>query len=1277
MEKNLLKSILLTVSSLIVFFVVSTVFIMLTALTSKGQSETGVDNFRGVATIRIPLIDLKINEISDKVVLKYEAQSLKVTGNNGNIARGWSLDGEGSIERILKGLPDEKAPGGGDNRSGWMFQTNYTKPLNFTISDDNNDDTCTDEAANYAAIHNTFGYTNDSEPDWFVVNAPGLKCKLILDNTNKFRVIPEQDIKIEFINTDTPDPRFIITNSAGTKYTFTSTSKLTKHILYPNIPNSLFNREYEYYKTPLTYINTWYLDKITSPGNDYQGIEFTYREAGPMNTNYRKLTTSISTTFGQSIQIIRHPEEDFIYGFNINETTVNNHKITLNTAGFINKEALFLKSITETSGGCSSDIYQFEYYGCDLKPIFPTTSLPALDDARSDAWGNYYSEAGDGTRLYVYPTIGGFGGIYRPYEIPNYTAEYYNLGTGNRIVNEETLKVGVLSKITYPSGGSTAFEYESNSFWDPDGNAEIKGAGIRIKTRRDFDGINPDKPIVTSYTYNVPGQSRTSGTVQALPKSSFTTNSFYDTSNNTLLSESQIGALYPRNSADYWRHHSFAYERSENLGVQYEYVTVRKNTEGRTEYKYNIPSNFWSQDINNQGYLASTCNTPKNINSPLKKGYNQFPFAPKENKDYASALLLEEKSFSETNVPVKTVQYEYEDYYTNAPVIYGLAFDRIYENEMFCRYGIQVNAALLKKEKETIYDNSGGSRTVESSYDNSASGRQVRTKTVVNSDNSVLQSSYTYSGDFTLQPSDVTIDPFAEGLYLLNQKNMKNVVVEQLIKRKEPGATDFKVYEGQLSLFKKSPLNDIGALNNVPVLSEVKTLTAVTGLSGFNGLSVTNGLLTYHNNYRLRDKFEDFDNANVAQLITSGRNKKSTIYGFNRGVPIAEFYGAALKNIAFDGFDGSNRPFRLNNNDISTFVAGQVANGSILPIGDSFNSSLIKADGSSSYTISLWIKSANAATVNVLVNNLQVTSFNVSASDNYVFYQKQINVSGFPDNMSLKLTASQTVHVDEIVFCPSGVSYLISGYNFPYGKAAETTSSGKTMYYEYDSKGRPTYTRDGDRNIIKFNKYQNYATAPVALVPYFNIEGNTFITGNDCLIGVKYKWDFGDGTVVETFDKSITHQFAPGYNYTVTLTASHPEFGTTIHSNVYSEPMLVTVCAAGIVGKDVCGIEPSTYGDCSSAYPAPVQGAMLYVSNIVGCPGQSYSYEWEEFINGNWVATTSANSTTDHYDPGTHLGTRGYRCKVTSNSCGVVGYSNSIGVNYYQSQPNCPVPDEN
>ncbi len=71
-------------------------------------------------------------------------------------------------------------------------------------------------------------------------------------------------------------------------------------------------------------------------------------------------------------------------------------------------------------------------------------------------------------------------------------------GALNRAVNITYVKEGVLSRIDFPTGGYTLFDYESNQYLN--GSTATLTGGLRVKTITSYDGSG-NLPILKTYKY--------------------------------------------------------------------------------------------------------------------------------------------------------------------------------------------------------------------------------------------------------------------------------------------------------------------------------------------------------------------------------------------------------------------------------------------------------------------------------------------------------------------------------------------------------------------------------------------------------------------------------------------------------------------------------------------------------------------------------------------------------------------------------------------------------
>ena len=120
----------------------------------------------------------------------------------------------------------------------------------------------------------------------------------------------------------------------------------------------------------------------------------------------------------------------------------------------------------------------------------------------------YINSSGTGTRSA--PSIIDYFSAYDSLRVP------YPLGSA----------YGMLSKITYPTGGCTKLEYESNNYSHciSDNHLTVESetgnaGGVRVKSIADYETPTSTTPLKKrTFSYNIPGSSTSSGTLYAKPK---------------------------------------------------------------------------------------------------------------------------------------------------------------------------------------------------------------------------------------------------------------------------------------------------------------------------------------------------------------------------------------------------------------------------------------------------------------------------------------------------------------------------------------------------------------------------------------------------------------------------------------------------------------------------------------------------------------------------------------------------------------------------------------
>lgn len=149
------------------------------------------------------------------------------------------------------------------------------------------------------------------------------------------------------------------------------------------------------------------------------------------------------------------------------------HYTTMNKSPSSNRPYLYkrlqLDYIEEKNGIIEGKKYQFDYDD--------TTDLPEKTSLAQDHWGYYNGqETANASSLITY------------YTYPNYDGTMGSRGVANRESTLSNLKAGILEKITYPTKGSTVFEYELNDFEIYEPNINTK-QHYRVKTLDEGDTL--------------------------------------------------------------------------------------------------------------------------------------------------------------------------------------------------------------------------------------------------------------------------------------------------------------------------------------------------------------------------------------------------------------------------------------------------------------------------------------------------------------------------------------------------------------------------------------------------------------------------------------------------------------------------------------------------------------------------------------------------------------------------------------------------------------------
>jgi len=483
--------------------------------TAAGLGKYGdidVSMYNGTPDIAIPIYSINTPGHSLNIALRYDASGTRVAQDASWVGLGWSLQAGGVISRTVRGLDDFKS-------NGYMNTQNLPPNTAGNTYQDNSN-----RSNDYLYFSDVFYGNIDAEPDIYSYNFGGYSGRFVLGKAlNGTPVFTDEknNLKIEFT------AGWQITTGDGYKYYF-ATPENTQGYNYSNsfdLTNmaGVSGLNIDVNSSPVT---AWYLNSIVAPSGET--MTFTYVNGKSLSliakseelyqladlsilngcqfsepkitTQYHQYYASrqaitnvylnkISFTTG-SLEFNTSPRSDIEY-LNANDGLLTPSKldniVVKDVAGnelkrysfsysYFNNAAnisgrLKLDAVTESAVGITKPPYAFTY-------ISPN-SLPDKYSKDIDHWG-FYNNKNTSAAITLLPTI----------PIPN-NATYYGADKDPDTVHNYPMN-GVLSTITYPTGGGTTFEYELHDYGNLHGEQQYT-------TVQRYEFVKADP-------YNHPGQ---------------------------------------------------------------------------------------------------------------------------------------------------------------------------------------------------------------------------------------------------------------------------------------------------------------------------------------------------------------------------------------------------------------------------------------------------------------------------------------------------------------------------------------------------------------------------------------------------------------------------------------------------------------------------------------------------------------------------------------------------------------------------------------------------
>lgn len=840
------------------------------ALNRYGQIPVSYST--GAPQIDIPLYEADVRGFKFGISASYNASGVKVDDIASVVGLGWVLNAGGVISRTVKGLPDETPHRGFLNRTVTSAELGNDYYLQY--------------------MYNTLDPSAiDCSADEFTYNFMGYSGKFSFGADRKVHLLPFKNLKVEFVD----QAYFRVRTEEGHTFIFNETEQtivnghggsmavtawhLTKIILNNNGGeiNFTYIAGASYEDRFPSYSSTKVVRRSVSGEPFYisftSGIEKTAFSYSYVMTSTKYLSEIKLGTLGRIAFEYDDTTKrlDFLSGKILRSLKVYNsystspicnwefaQKIILCEAGYnsslhynSDRYRMFLSSISEVSVGADKQVYKMDY---------DPTLLPCRKSFGKDLWGYYNGKSNNKNALYVNDS-----------DASTIASLKFPSGINNNRKGDETyMKAGSLVKLTYPTGGYTAFEYEGHQI-----SADEKAGGLRIKSIKNYtDGVLAESRYF-KYGLNENGLAKISMFNYSKNLKRLRGGYQYGRTNTT---DDATFTIYTLSDYPFY---------PTNIGYEYvtEYHGVESNPSGKTEYRYDFKMDDLADsygDYPNPILFISNSwqnGNPKEIKTYAKTtgGYN---LVRKETNVYKRYGV----SRSESHCVKVLYSYSGDTSITEGQLI------NFHSEDLYSSILVPVISEVMKKMQTVVTDYiySGSSKdsivtTTQYSYDRLENANYphdfiTKTKVITSSDDNV-EVEYRYIADVIANPT--TGHAVYKAMYA---QNMISTPLEVITRRKG------KVVEALVNLFKQ----DIGT-NIVP--KEQKTLETTTPLTNYVKLSIAS-IETMDSRLTTNVKYSKF-NSHGSLMEYSKRDKVNTVtlWAYSSQYPVIRIVGATYDDV--------------------------------------------------------------------------------------------------------------------------------------------------------------------------------------------------------------------------------------------------------------------------------------------------------------------------------------------------------------------------------------------
>ena len=473
--------------------------------------EIPIGSYTGTANISIPLYSVNTGGISIPLTLNYQSSGIKVDDEATWVGLGWNLSGVGSIMKIFNGKEDNGVDLSAIDQTGYQYL--YARSLTGVYSKTTEIGFSTwscpgawppvynGPSQDSAPILNAL-LNGEGQPDLYQYNLPGgVSGKFFINpRTQAIVLIDKKDSLL--IKKEQGESGFTVTTPQGNKYIYniietSYTDALTSYSgktwkLSQIIANNGKMIEFGYTiggSSSISYNETYHDDYPLQPIsiNDYGVVKRTMNPTSQLQILTQIKTDNILVNFNlddrldiapsiqkdangnylkskllRSMDIVDRKNGAMIKSFDFSYSYFSSSTDPASTffsSGPLNQRytlRLKLDSLSEVGRSKSGVAIRIPSY----KFTYNTTPLPAKVSYSQDFWGYYNGKS----NTMLIPSLNYFyySNFDNYHDVPAATLNAFS--GANRTVDTNKITAGMLTKIKYPTGGYSEFNYESNRF---------------------------------------------------------------------------------------------------------------------------------------------------------------------------------------------------------------------------------------------------------------------------------------------------------------------------------------------------------------------------------------------------------------------------------------------------------------------------------------------------------------------------------------------------------------------------------------------------------------------------------------------------------------------------------------------------------------------------------------------------------------------------------------------------------------------------------------------